>query len=485
LKSTNGGEEPVGYDRFAEVYSISDLHLSAGAAVDPFALAALGTTIDALTRRASALGSDDAALVLNGDVVDFLSIEPPQYFDANGAPAKLASVFRDTQPFWTALAGFSRVGTVVFTLGNHDVELALPACRAMLRRKVGGSPVLAFGGAGFRCQVGDTTALFVHGNNQDPWNTVDFPRLARIAASLNAGGEPEAWVVNEGTKLVIDELNKQKATHPFVEYVKPEKPWLLELIAKLGFGNLVRQGYALAPRAIRASVRGALRDAGEQSVFLGEEAEPGAAGIGAAVFNADELLTQADRRFRDGARVLGAGTGDETSLGMIRDLFRRDAAPSHEIRKHIIDSLLGETTFHLNQTDDVYKSLGPKLGREVNWAVCGHTHLRRSFEDRSDRSYLNSGTWMRLIDLYDAAASENEFEPVLRALNASAVDELDAITYRDAKSGKQKHLVRREPTVVILKATPAGAEGWLAEGACNGVQPSFAALDGSLRRVTL
>jgi hypothetical protein len=199
----------------------------------------------------------------------FLDIDPQYHFDPLGAPLKLRRVFRDNADFWDALRAFAAEGTVVLTLGNHDPELAMPACQAMLRRRIGGSLVLAFDGAGYRCRVGRAIALFLHGNNEDPWNVIDFGQLGRIATAVNTGAPPEAWRPNEGTRLVIELLNEQKVHHPFIGYLKPEEPLLMELIAKLGFGGLAPQYRKLAPRQVRASIRYGLRGMTRQAVYLG------------------------------------------------------------------------------------------------------------------------------------------------------------------------------------------------------------------------
>jgi hypothetical protein len=231
-------QDATDYDRFAEVYSVSDVHLSEAGGVDPCATKVLAATILALAARKV---DGPRALVLNGDIVDFLDLQSPTVFDPSGAPAKLERVFSDNRAVWDALAQFAAQHTLVLAIGNHDLELALPHCQAMLRRRVTGQLVFALDGAGYRCQVGSTNALFVHGNNEDAWNFVDYDRLRRIGAGLNAGAPLERWEPNEGTRLVIELLNAQKAEHPFIEYLKPEGSWLLGLFARLGMAAQLSQ----------------------------------------------------------------------------------------------------------------------------------------------------------------------------------------------------------------------------------------------------
>lgn len=444
------------YEQFAEVYSVSDLHLAEGRFVDTKGTKLLADTLTALTKRAGSLGKDaKAALVVNGDVVDFLSVDPPKHFDPEGAPEKLQRVFRANEAVWSGLDAFSRVGTVVLTLGNHDVELALPSCQALLRRTISGALVLAFDGAGYRCSVGKAAALFLHGNNEDGWNLVNFDLLGRIGAALNAGRVPEAWEPNEGTRLVVEVLNAQKAEHPFLDFLKPESFWLLELLAKLGFGSLAAQLAEMAPRHMAMTRRFRAHQSSLESAYLDSKS----VNADATFFDGDDLLRDADIRFRRGERVLEGPLADGT-LG-VSDFFRSKQVSDEEIRQHILKSLVGDTTFIHRQSDDIYAALGPKVGREVHWVVCGHTHLRRAFQDRSDRGYFNSGTWMRLLDLYDAANDSKEsFARVMDALRATQIQQLDAIRW--SRAGRQVPLVLRQPTVVILTAKD-GERGWLAD----------------------
>jgi UDP-2,3-diacylglucosamine pyrophosphatase LpxH len=447
------------YEQFAEVYSISDLHLTVGDHVDTVAADGLARTVQALADRAAALRTGSAALVVNGDTVDFLDIKKEACFDPLGAPAKLRDAFRDNAGFWTALEKFATVGTVVLTLGNHDIELAMPTCRAMLRARIGGRLVLAFEGAGYRCRIGETNAFFVHGNDEDEWNTIDHDRLARVAAAVAAGVRHEQWEPNEGTRLVIEVLNKQKQDHPFIDYVKPEKPWLLELVAKLGFGGLARQYAEVAPRRVSAIARYAVRGQRRALAYLGDGEASSDPEQPATLFDGDELLLQAHRRHRAGERVLDSDAGAGT-LGL-RDLLRRKPARDDEIRAHILSSLAGDTTFVAAQGDATFRALDRKLGPDIHWIVCGHTHLRRALRE-GGRAYFNSGTWMRLLALYPPTFA-GEFAKVLAGLNATTRQELDRITWSD--NGVPRPLVLREPTVVILRATDFGGEGWLADGA--------------------
>lgn len=145
-------------DEFDVAYAVSDLHLGGS---DERRIFNQGE----LMRAALQVIADDARgrrvlLVLNGDLVDFLAVEGATYFDPDGALTKLARVAGDDgfKPVFDGLAEVADAGgTVVLTLGNHDIELTRPACRIWLEERITrngaakGRLVLALDGRGYRC----------------------------------------------------------------------------------------------------------------------------------------------------------------------------------------------------------------------------------------------------------------------------------------------------------------------------------------------
>ena len=82
--------------------------------------------------------------------------------------------------FFDALAALIESGvSLTLLLGNHDIEMSLPAVRSYLRARLG---VKRFGAVQFIYDgeayvVGDT--LIEHGNRYDGWNAVDYDSLRR------------------------------------------------------------------------------------------------------------------------------------------------------------------------------------------------------------------------------------------------------------------------------------------------------------------
>jgi hypothetical protein len=91
--------------------------------------------------------------------VDFLAENRSKYFDPHGANEKLDRIVRDDsfKPVFDALTQFVAKANrhLAFTLGNHDIELALPHVRAHFLELLAGTDdaaqgriTLAFDGAG-------------------------------------------------------------------------------------------------------------------------------------------------------------------------------------------------------------------------------------------------------------------------------------------------------------------------------------------------
>ncbi len=418
------------YETYDAVYSISDLHLSCCPGGADVAL--LSKAFAAMKARAPAR----KALVLNGDIVDFLDLPNARAFDPYGAAAKLDSCIRATKPFWDELADFSATGTVVLTLGNHDLELALPHCQALLRRTIPGRLILALDGAGYRCEVGPHTLLFIHGNNQDPWNWVDHELLASIAASFNANRDLPEWTPNQGTLLVIEQLNQLKQKRPFINLLKPEGAWMLGLLDMLGISSRLNAVWDLARRQAKASSGFATQ---RNDAFLGR-AEREARTF--QQLDARELLLGANQSHLAGESVLASAPSTAT-LGWLR----AKAAEPDEVVRYVTENLAKDEarfTFNLDGPDNYYERIQQRVGAGIHVVVCGHTHLRRA-KLGSLPLYFNTGTWMPLMDLSEVAAQDPA--ALGKALGEVSLAELEAVTWGKAA----KPLIKREPTVFFAE----------------------------------
>lgn len=463
---------------FDEVYSVSDLHLGG---VKGFQIFDQGDLLARTVHMIAALPPGRrVALVLNGDVVDFLAEPEARYLDVEGAHEKLKRIEADAafRPVFDALRQLVRTPdrTLVVCMGNHDVEMALPKAHEFLERALCEADVAARGrlrfvldGTGFEARVGRARALFVHGNEVDPWNVVDHDALRRIIRALHADKPLPEWRSNAGTQLVVDVMNDIKRRYPLVDLLKPETkpvPAVLMGLEPTVLGKLS----ALAPLLLKKTATAVRMRRG----LLGEE-DVNAPGGGQVELSSDaalrqlmpgevrgvsgqQLLERAEAELAKGgpaldwsrlpgndARMLGmGGMAMDVILGRDRDENLRDA---------LKEWLSRDDTFEWTTQDETFRELDESVGPDIDFLVAGHTHLERSLQrKRGAGHYFNSGTWVQLIQLMPEQLEDRQrFAPVLAAFREGTLAALDA-----AK------LVLRRPTVVAIRAEEGGIRGVLA-----------------------
>lgn len=453
---------------FDALHAVSDLHLGGTAG---FQIFDQGPLLAAAVDRLRETAPDEAhVLVLNGDLVDFLAEAPARYLDPQGGVDKLDRIAADPAfaPVFDALRRYVQAPRrhLALTLGNHDLELALPPVRARLTELLCGDDpaargrlTLAFDGAGYTCRVGGRTVLCVHGNEVDTWNVVDHEALRRVALDLHRRRAPEAWTPNAGTRLVVDVMNEVKRRMPLVDLLKPEDKAVVPVLVALDPSQLdkVRRLGPVLLRLVTDRARQALG-------FLGDVPEEGAGAVGeeaalrellggtfaapptGETTDVDVLLQRAEERMAKGDDPLAAaapagGTQTLGAGGLAWDVLRRRPA-AENLREALRDWLHGDDTFDPFVPDDTFRQLDREIGAEVDVLLAGHTHLERALDRRRGGGrYYNSGTWIRLIRLTDAVLGHADaFRPVYEAFADGTMDALDAVP----------ELVLRRPSVVSV-----------------------------------
>jgi UDP-2,3-diacylglucosamine pyrophosphatase LpxH len=415
-----------GVASFEAVFVISDLHLGDDPARSMFQDdARLGQFIDHV---ASQRPNERVALVLNGDIVDLLAGPHGRRFDPEGAASKVDEIARNFPSVFAALRRFTATTrrTLVLALGNHDVELRLPAVTETLLRALcadeshRGRVRLCLDGAGLRCLVGGRTVFIVHGNDSDDWNTVDHERLRETAAAQNMGAALPSWTTNAGTTLVVDVLNQIKRTRPWVDLLKPEDGNLAMLL--LAIDPSMGAYLTRAPEIMAKLARGAFARR-----VLGDEADlaqPAAASKPDPAREHDviaEAIRQVDANVRPTERVATA------SLSWIDAVFHRHEgrAELSRVRAELEAwQNAKRDSFALTATSSADAAFLEDVSDDVDIVVAGHTHVARA-QPRITPSrtrdghawYFNSGTWIALVDLAPALlADDRAFAPVWEAL---------------------------------------------------------------------
>ncbi|QSQ25176.1 metallophosphoesterase [Pyxidicoccus parkwayensis] len=462
---------------FDEVYSVSDLHLGG---VKGFQIFDQGELLARTVRMIAALPAGRrVALVLNGDVVDFLAEPEAKYLDVEGALDKLKRIEADAafRSVFDALRTLVRTPyrTLVVCMGNHDVEMALPKARAFLEEALCGADAAARGrlrlvldGTGFEARVGGARAFFVHGNEVDSWNVVDHDALRRIIRALHADRPLPRWSSNAGTQLVVDVMNDIKRRYPLVDLLKPETKPVPAVLMGLE-PSILGKLSALAPLLLKKTTTGVRMWRG----LLGEDEN--APRDGQVELSPDAALSQlmpgtvqnlsgqqllerasaeleAGRPALDWSRLPGSEARTLGMGGMVMDLIL-DRDRDENLRDALQKWLSRDETFEWSTQDDTFRELDESVGPDIDFLVAGHTHLERSLRRTNGVGhYFNSGTWVQLIQLTRAQLADRQgFAPVLAAFREGTLAALDA-----AK------LVLRRPTVVAIRAVDGGARGVLA-----------------------
>jgi UDP-2,3-diacylglucosamine pyrophosphatase LpxH len=407
-----------------QVHVISDLHLGGAPGADgapgfqicpPRTQQTLAAFIDRLRPRSAEL---DCHLVIAGDIVDFLAEEPFESFtvDPQAALSKFHNIVKHTTPVWAALRRFvgERGGALTLMLGNHDIELSLPATRQALLHEVGTGRVnFIYDNEAF--VLGPL--LVEHGNRFDAWNAVPHGALRRVRSQLSRRlPAVPVFPALPGSKLVAEVMNPLKKDYPFIDLLKPEDAGALPIAAALGaggvadvwkfFGNYRRQ----------------------HAVDYDESQEPLDPELIAAAPNDDQALY-------DAARDIAAG-GDATQVGFVGDLLAGARAAIDEKKRQLRRDALFKAfektlskhtdTFDMGREDAAYLRAAQRSANAgFKVVVYGHTHLakRIAMGANSQSVYLNSGTWADLMRVPQAVWSADK-EAGRKAMEAF-VDDLE------------------------------------------------------------
>jgi UDP-2,3-diacylglucosamine pyrophosphatase LpxH len=376
-----------------------------------------------IARLASIQPADETLeLVIAGDFVDFLAIEPSASFtpDPNQAKDKLARTMR-APPFdvvFTALGKLLHAGHELTVLvGNHDVELAIPQVQDALISHLSATPrALRFIDDGRAYRIG--RALIEHGNRYDDANTNDWTRLrAMVSAFSRFETAPSAIEVSAGSRLVDIVINPIKQVYPFIDLVQPQN----ELVAMLLIAFEPRLLFHVdkLARLLHAKHLAEANKAGEQP------AKTSAVSHRPTESLRDDVLADAfpegvyDRLRKPSERV---GAGDLVRIAwqarhdsLAEILARGDPVPRdrlHQMRLVMQRLLLDDDTDLFDANTGPYGKAAERIIASSNGAVeaviMGHTHLARSRGPVDRATYINTGTWADIVRVPKSALTVGE-----------------------------------------------------------------------------
>ncbi len=482
---------------FGELYVVSDIHLGGRrTGQHNFQIfnrgQRLGNLIDHISNQRL---DEDVCLVLNGDIIDSLAEDEVHGYvalDGDTAVGMMERIFSDAsfKPVWDGLERFVATPKrhLVFVVGNHDIELALPIVEDAIRQRLAhdndarSRVHFATHGGGFACSVAGTRVFCTHGNELDEWNWADFRKLGELANAINAGraADPSEWEPNAGTRLVVDVMNNIKRRYPFVDVLKPEVAAVAGVLLALDKDVFKQVDFVEGVLVTKDKIKGGLvtrnllsADAADFStVSSGDLAEETSRQLLGPSFHKavqrqrqdgpmpseDDLLLAAERSIHNGQSALDAVAGevDQETLGAW-DLFAGWiglVSKEEGLRRALKDWLENDRTFDVDNQDDLYQQMQERIGPQVDFVITGHTHKPRALGlKRGSGYYYNSGTWIRTLRLTEEVLEDKKAfkEIVWPALTAGTMAALDEAMI-PGPGGKQVPLLFDRTNVVQISA---------------------------------
>lgn len=431
-------------------YLFSDLHIGID---EPESLFAGGTVLPRLLADLVAQPMP-VRIILNGDTFDFLLAEGEPLLDAGCASAAARRLVRSDLGA-AVLRQLGRLlakgGEVWIRLGNHDLELALPAVQAVIRtglaQPAGVAARLRFatGERPMLLDVGGARVLITHGEHDDPFNRIDYDKLLPCAAAAPRTGSAFEYPAGSLLMRKIVSPLRRKYDLRFLDFLKPD------------FQGAVLVGLAVAPQACRELFQGAAWDIGWQLLGRGGADMAFAAGaaqqpeLGLAARIDDSALSPAEQNelgdfvaeTEDGVSFAPGGLSQQLRAKLLR------AGLSLYARAHrALAGRAGDDFFRIEPGAaevDWAAALGRRHGADA--VLTGHTHAAR-FSHAAGKVYINSGTWIWLMRLPPADAALSVW-----------IDFLDELRHNPMLAPERQRLARTERLLTVVTARPLARGG--------------------------
>lgn len=430
---------------------LSDLHLGNGGPYDIFA------GDEALTALVDSLTSEPHRVVLNGDTFDFLLNEDPLGLDAVRAvgQARALVAHPPTAHVMAALGRVLRVGgEVLITLGNHDLELALPEVqdvfRAALQQPADLAGKLSFpvGTAPLLLQVGGATVLIAHGEQADDMNRVDVETLSAPPDASHPFHYPP------GSLLVKTLLNplKRRENMRYMDLLKPDFEGAV--LTALGV-NPVAVRVVLDRRTLELLQRTLKRRELAPAYAEGDETARAWEGLGSRIAEAGltEPEAEAISRQLEDSRLEAFGASElleRARLKLLRVGLKWQAWP----HRRVLGSRGVEYFAHMPTSTELAEARRLARKYQARAVVMGHTHSAR-WQEEEGWVFANTGTWIWLLRMPAPEASTDDWADFLLELQ----DNPSLEPRRQKHARTERHLT----CVVIEPAHPDGATMRLAE----------------------
>jgi len=438
--------------KFKRIVVISDLHLGGTGRVMMSRPDRLASFLGNLLRQVQS--DERLELVIAGDFVDFLAIEPWSSWtpEPDLARQKLEHTMSG-KPFGTVfdtLRDLVRAGcALTILLGNHDLELALPGVQEALWRRLSAGPhQVHFLTDGRAHRVGGL--LIEHGNRYDGANANDWEYL-RLISSAHSRAEPSpvALRTSFGSQFVIDHVNHLKAYYPFIDLIQPQNELVALLL--LAFEPELIWDWKRICAGYKAQQ---LQGENPQGRQPGKICQIGASPLDKLDQELQSLFGSAYDQLRQPPQEVGKTELLRAYLDNRKDslseiLGRGAAIPPErlmKIRVMLRRVLLDDASARLDGPTEQYGKAAERLLKTVEGVqavIMGHTHLPRKVAVGGGL-YINTGTWTDRICVPDNVlqkGTDKTLEAFLRDLLHNRRPDSRA-TFADARISPAGHVER-------------------------------------------
>jgi UDP-2,3-diacylglucosamine pyrophosphatase LpxH len=385
-------------------------------------------------------------LIINGDFVDFLAVAPHSAWtpDEDACIRKLEGAVAQFTPVFDSFRKcIAKVDLFTLTLGNHDIESALPrVTEALLNKLSTDLHSCEFVRSNQAYRVGDL--LVEHGNRYDSWNAISYPDLQRVASAASRLEPVPAINPCPGSLMVEKLVNPLRDDYPFVDLLKPETKLLPLVFSALepSLKRDVRRSFQISNLWVKqwartrswlpsvSSEAEQLISAKGHSTGLPENVRDVFQDELAAISREEQISVK--ERWQDLKKVLRP----DSMATLIRSGKPLPADRVEKLRVAVVTALKSDRTFDFDGPDGPYleaakRVIGSGGSGRPRVVVMGHTHTMKYVPVGSDAHYVNTGTWVDLMrvpaDLSILEAKTSEFSNWLR----KAVLDVDSLRFSD------------------------------------------------------
>lgn len=379
---------------------VSDLHLGDGSALEDFSHDKEFCELVQQEFDLAMKHSMQLELVLGGDIIDFLQIQPLGIHNAVSSLKKLENCIAAHPIFFDSLQMVVEQGhRITFLDGNHDFDFVLSNVWNCLIDRITGSNSNLVDKVARHLAYKLPEVYLEHGHQYDNKNRIDYERPI-----LDQSGN---LLLPWGSKFVIEVFNKVESNYQFIDKVKgyTSAALMLSVMDEHLTGESLLTFVGLNASHLEASswkdfINTITRIAIGPRPTADVTGAKGGPTVGTAENTADiamsEFLWELGQ-VADSLEILGESRIVAHAIGAKGVFADYGLKAQHKVYKFA--RYLSDAQDDLQKQDSLIKA-ARKLAQkhDVKYVIMGHTHGAREIKLSDDVTYINTGTWLpRLI----------------------------------------------------------------------------------------